>query len=120
MSSCTSNGGITWMRRIVWWVALLSACTAWADPPTPWPTELTQYYTTQCEHGLRMQGDGPTKARTICGCMASGLSKEFGMEGFEHMRTARLDPKGSFHDRRFHTVADACYRSYLNPVKRLN
>ena len=114
------------LKRPPRWVWLWALClcvgvrVARADPPTPWPADLTKYYTTQCEHGLRMQGDGPTKARTICGCMASGLSKEFGMEGFDDMQTARLDPKGSFHDRRFHTVADACYRMYLNPVKRLN
>ncbi|MEY4363677.1 MAG: hypothetical protein RLZZ24_1029 [Pseudomonadota bacterium] len=100
-----------------WWCVFSAA---WADPNTPWPAELTQYYITQCEHGLRMQGDGPTKARTICGCMASGLSKEFGMEEFDNMRTARLDPMGSFHDRRFHRIVDACYRMYLNPSKRLN
>jgi hypothetical protein len=99
---------------------LIGLAQAYNDPLTPWPNELTQYYMTQCQHGLRQQGDGPTKASTICGCMAAGLSKEFGMEEFEQMRTARLDPKGSFHDQRFFRVADACYKMYRNPTKRLN
>jgi hypothetical protein len=111
------------MRRgflCLWWLWVWGTCGAQTDPLTPWPPELTKYYTTQCQHGLRMQGDGPTKAGIICGCMAAGLSKEFGMEGFDNMRMARLDPKGSFDDKRFYRVADACYRAYTNPVKRLN
>ena len=110
--------GLQWLRWT--WLLMCVGVAAAPEPPTPWPAELTQYYTTQCQHGLRQQGDGPTKARTICTCMASGLSKEFGMEEFEQMRTARLDTKGSYHDQRFARVVDACYRMYLNPVKRLN
>jgi hypothetical protein len=123
MSACARVTLIRRLRQTLCGVGLL-ALTGWSqaynDPLTPWPTELTQYYMTQCQHGLRQQGDGPTKANTICGCMAAGLSKEFGMEEFEQMRTARLDPKGSFHDQRFFRVADACYKMYRNPTKRLN
>ena len=111
---------LCWVLSL-WGMPLLwGAGQAQADPQTPWTPELTQYYMGQCQHGLRMQGDGPTKAKSICACMADGLSHEFGIEQFEQMRTARLDPKGSFHDQRFFRIADACYKSYLNPVKRLN
>lgn len=108
-----------WLQHsaVVLWAAWVGL--AHAEPPTPWTPELTRYYSTQCQHGLRQQGDGPTKARTICSCMAAGLSKEFGMEEFDNMRTARLDPKGSFHDQRFYRVADECYKMYLHPSKRL-
>lgn len=106
-------------------MAMVAACSvgfglAQADPPTPWPKALTQYYMVQCEHGLRQQGDGPTKAATLCRCMSGALSQEFGMEGFDHLRTARLDPNGSFHDQRFFRISQTCYRAYANPVKRLN
>jgi len=79
---------------------------------TPWPSELTRHYTTQCKLGLVAQGQGQPKASEICECMAVGLSREFGMEGFDNMQTAQPNPRGSFHDRRFYAVASSCY----NPV----
>jgi hypothetical protein len=102
------------------WRSVTRACllalsfSSAASAQTPWPPELSRHFTTQCRVGLVAQGLGNTKATEICECMAVGLSREFGMEGYEHMQTAQLNARGSFHDRRFHAVASSCY----HPVYR--
>ncbi|WP_146188497.1 hypothetical protein [Limnohabitans sp. 2KL-51] len=77
---------------------------------TPWPTEVYQSYYNQCKASMRQQGMSEQKANGYCFCISSGFSKEFGMEQYNHLRSAQPNPNGSIYDRKLFNVATSCLK----------
>jgi hypothetical protein len=77
---------------------------------TPWPSEVYQSYLNQCKVSMRQQGMSDQRANGVCFCMSSGFSKEFGMEQYNHLRSAQPNPNGSVYDRKLYSVATSCIK----------
>jgi len=77
---------------------------------TPWPSEVYQSYFNQCKVGMRQQGMSEQRANGYCFCISSGFSKEFGMEQYNHLRSAQPNPNGSIYDRKLFNVATSCLK----------
>ncbi|MBU3649698.1 MAG: hypothetical protein FGM28_05255 [Limnohabitans sp.] len=99
---------------------LVSACGLVMAQNTPWMPELTRHYLSQCNRGLVAQGFGASKAQSICGCLAPRLSQEFGIEEFDAMQAAHINPEGALIDRRLYRVVRACLQGNAALIRRLN
>ena len=75
---------------------------------TPWPSVVYQSYLKQCRESMLSQGMNSQKSDGACYCLASGLSKEFGMEEYDYMRAGQPNPKGSPVDRRLYKIVTKC------------
>jgi hypothetical protein len=91
-------------------VAILLALSSNSSSQTPWPTEVYQSYYNQCKVSMRQQGMNDQRANGVCFCMSSGFSKEFGMEQYNHLRSAQPNPNGSVYDRKLYNVATSCIK----------
>lgn len=75
---------------------------------TPWPQEVYQSYFNNCKASLLQQGSGDRKATGMCYCLASAFSKEFGMEQYNHLRSAQPNPNGSVFDKKLYQIFKKC------------
>jgi hypothetical protein len=75
---------------------------------TPWPQEVYQSYFNNCKASLLQQGAGDRKANGMCYCLSSAFSKEFGMEQYNHLRSAQPNPNGSVFDRKLYKIFKKC------------
>lgn len=75
---------------------------------TPWPTPVYQTYLEQCRSSLISQGADSRKSEIFCYCLATGLSGEFGMEEYEHIRRIQPNAKGNKRERRLYQVFEKC------------
>lgn len=84
----------------------LSSCLTLAQ--TPWPTYVYQSYLKQCTNALVAQGADSVKAAKYCYCVTTGLSGEFGMEEYEHIRKIQPNADGTQREKRLYKVMDSC------------
>lgn len=89
---------------------VFSALGGNGNSQTPWPTEVYQSYFNQCKVSMRQQGMSEQRANGYCFCVSSGFSKEFGMEQYNHLRSAQPNPNGSIYDRKLFNVATGCLK----------
>ena len=52
-----------------------------------------------------------SKANGVCYCLSSGFSKEFGMEQYNHLRSAKPNPNGNSYDRKLYKVVTNCMKN---------
>ena len=81
-----------------------------AYPQTPWPSEVYQSYFNQCKIAMYEQAMPDQKSNGICYCLSSGFSKEFGMEQYNHLRSAKPNPNGNSYDRKLFKVVSNCMK----------
>lgn len=78
---------------------------------TPWPSEIYQSYFNQCKISMLEQRMSDAKANGVCYCLSSGFSKEFGMEQYNYLRSAKPNPNGNSYDRKLYKVVTICMKN---------